>query len=288
MSDASFTLAAPAKINLFLHITGRRADGYHNLQSLMCFTAAGDSLEFSDAPTLQITVHGEFSALLENNSTNLVYKAALLLAEEFNQTPRGKILLHKNLPIAAGIGGGSADAAAALIGLNKLWGINCDIAKLKTLALKLGADVPACVEKRTLFAAGIGEEITVLNSAPALHIVLVNPLEQTKTAEVFKNFNGTPYSAEIELKAQVSDAEFIKLITSGRNDLTAAAIKTTPVINDALAALNSTRNHIICRLSGSGATCFALYNNEADAIAAARKISALHPEWWVVKTHLLK
>jgi 4-diphosphocytidyl-2-C-methyl-D-erythritol kinase len=279
---------APAKLNLFLHITGKRADGYHTLQSLMVFTDAGDELELSPQERLEIVADGPFAAALGDPADNLAYKAAALLARHYKIPPGAKIRLTKNLPVAAGLGGGSSDAAATLKGLVKLWGLPAEPGLLMELALELGADVPACLHQKPLWAEGIGEKITALNDMPKLHFVLVNPLLPTPTAQVFKNLN-TRFSPEIRFSGRRKTAhEWMADLKIYRNDLTDAAITVTPAIRDVLQALAATTGCLLHRLSGSGATCFGIYTGAEAAQSAARRLKAGYPRWWITSTALLK
>ncbi len=276
MLHKSFHIFAPAKINLFLHITGRRADGYHMVQSLMAFADVGDGLEFSAQKNFEVEVTGPFAAALPAAADNLVYKAARLLSEEYKAPLQGKIILTKNLPIASGIGGGSADAAAALKGLVKLWNLPDEPTRLQEIAQHLGADVPACLYGGIVWAEGIGEVLTRIPDMPALHLVLVNPLIPTSTVAVFKKFSGR-FSPPMKMRAMT-----IADLKTCCNDLTEAALAVTPEISTVLAVLAGTENCLLHRLSGSGATCFGIYENADAAEAAAKKIKAQYPAWWAV------
>lgn len=270
----SFHIFAPAKINLFLHITGKRDDGYHTLQSLMAFADVGDDLEFFPAEEFAVEVKGPFATALPPSTDNLIYKAAKSLADEYEVPLRGKIILTKNLPIASGIGGGSADAAATLKGLLKLWGLPEDLIRLQKIALQLGADVPACLQGAAVFAEGIGEKLAPAQNMPAHYLVLVNPLIATSTPSVFKNFRA-PFSAPITPSLDIAQC---------RNDLTEAAIAVTSEIKTVSAAIANTANCVFSRLSGSGATCFGVYETAAAAAAAAAALKTKHTGWWVVST----
>jgi len=279
----AFHTFAPAKINLFLHVTGKRDDGYHTLQSLMVFADVGDDLEFSAQESFQVEVKGPFAATLPEQKDNLIYKAARLLSEEYAVPLQGKIILTKNLPVASGIGGGSADAAAALKGLVKLWNLphdqSGDPLRLQRIAQQLGADVPACLYGRTVWAEGTGETLFRVPDMPVVHGVLVNPLIPTATAAVFKNFRGgfkPRLSFPGERGMTVAD------LKKCRNDLTEAAVAVTPEISNVLAAIAATENCLLHRLSGSGATCFGLYDNATAALTAAVALQARHPGWWVM------
>jgi 4-diphosphocytidyl-2-C-methyl-D-erythritol kinase len=278
MPPETFHIFAPAKINLFLHITGRREDGYHTLQSLMVFVDVGDDLEFLSQENFEVAVKGPFADALIIPEDNLVYKAARLLSEEYKAPLKGKITLTKNLPVASGMGGGSADAAAALRGLVKLWHLPEDAARLKKIALQLGADVPACLESKTVWAEGIGEKLTPVTHMPPFYFVLVNPLAPVATVEVFKKFHGRFSQSRLFPGERGMTAADLK---TRRNDLTEAALVIAPVIRDVLTAISETEECLLSRLSGSGATCFGLYSGAGEAQRAAEAIKSQNPAWWV-------
>jgi 4-diphosphocytidyl-2-C-methyl-D-erythritol kinase len=288
MPHKTLRLFAPAKINLFLHITGKQADGYHTLQSMMGFVDVGDDLTFSKHDSLYIDVKGPFAGELEDPKDNLVYKAARHLAEQYKVPLCGKIVLTKNLPVAAGLGGGSADAAATLKGLVKLWDLPEEPHRLQKIALGLGADVPACLYKKLVWAEGVGEKMTPLPEMPGIHFVLANPLIPTPTAEVFKKFRSrfsTPLQFSVRRK---SSAAWIADLKIYHNDLTDAACAVTPAIRDVLDSLSGTTGCQLSRLAGSGATCFGIYGSAEAAKTAANDLRARHPSWWVTPADMLK
>lgn len=286
----TFTLTASAKINLFLHITGKREDGYHLLQSLMVFVDIGDILSFAPHDSLFIDVEGRFSGELTNPHDNLIYKAARALAEEYKTQARGKILLNKKLPVASGMGGGSADAAATLKGLARLWGLPEEPDRLRRVAERLGADVPACLGKKSVWAEGIGEKMTPLPGMPDMYFVLVNPLVETPTAAVFQKFRERGrYSTAIQFTGRrKTRAEWIADLKMYRNDLTDAAAQISPEIIPVLQAIEQTSGCSFSRLSGSGATCYGVYDNQNSAAAAVNKLRQEHPDWWIVASNLEK
>jgi 4-diphosphocytidyl-2-C-methyl-D-erythritol kinase len=254
----------------------------------MVFADVGDELDIAKHDGLYISVEGPFADLLADPRDNLVYKAAMLLAEEHNIRPRAKITLTKNLPLSSGMGGGSSDAAATLKGLVKLWDLPERSDKIEALAKKLGSDVPACLYKKPVWAEGVGEKMTWLQDMPPLHLVLVNPLVPTPTAEVFRRFRG-PFSPTLQFSGRrKSVKEWIADLKIYRNDLHDAAIAVTPEIRSVLAALEKTPNVRLHRLSGSGATCFGIYDNENDARTAAAILSGKMPEAWVVTAKTLE
>lgn len=284
----SFSMLAPAKINLFLHITGKRADGYHLLQTMMVFVDVGDELTITPYDGIFIDVEGTFATEIGTPHDNLVYKAAQMLGDEYRVKPHGNIVLRKNLPIASGIGGGSSDAAATLIGLSKLWGLPDEPARLQKIAQKLGADVPACLMRKPVWAEGVGEKVTTLPDMPGLCFVLLNPMTPTPTPEVFKHFKSRHSPAIQFTGRRKSMQEWIADLKLYRNDLTDAAMEVSPLVKTALQSIAETPNCHFARLSGSGATCFGVYDSPEAASAAANKLRQKHPRWWVAQTALLK
>jgi len=274
----AFVIPAPAKVNLFLHVTGKRDDGYHLLQSLVAFADAGDSLSFLPAAEFHLSLSGPFATELTADEGNLVSRAARAMEQEYGRPLSCHIELQKNLPVAAGIGGGSADAAAALRGIGHLWGISRQDARVVKIAAGLGADVPACLLSKPALAEGVGEILTPVPHMPKLHAVLVNPGVPCPTPEVFSRFALQKAATPVSLPRD----GWIDFLKSCRNDLTAAAQDVCPEITLVLKALSETKNCDLARLSGSGATCFGLYNSAAEAKAAAQDLSARHPGWWVV------
>jgi 4-diphosphocytidyl-2-C-methyl-D-erythritol kinase len=272
---------APAKLNLFLHVGDARADGYHALQSLMAFADVGDELAIEPASGLSLVVDGPFADALESEADNIVLRAAFALAERTGVAANAKITLTKRLPIAAGIGGGSSDAAAALRGLCKLWRVNLTEADLQAIALSLGADVPVCLKGRPCWVEGIGERLTVVPIFPLLHVVLVNPGVAVSTADAYRGLK-TRTGVTGEHPAAFRDANaLIGFLETAHNDLEEPAARLAPVIHEVLAAFCAEDAALLARMSGSGATCFALYGSAEAARACAAKISEAHPDWWV-------
>jgi len=268
-----FRSAAPAKVNLFLHVTGRRVDGYHELDSLAVFAGVGDVVMAAAGPALDLTFSGPFAGALSAEPDNLVLRAARALR------PDGAAALHleKNLPIASGIGGGSADAAAALRALAKLWGMGMTT-DLAPLALRLGADVPVCLARRAMRMQGIGEILVPAPALPPCGLVLVNPGVAVPTPAVFKARTGD-FSAPADLPAGWESAgSMVASLASCKNDLQQAAIGIAPVIGDVLATLARLPGALLARMSGSGATCFAVFETPAAAQAAATLIQPA--AWW--------
>ncbi|WP_448206088.1 4-(cytidine 5'-diphospho)-2-C-methyl-D-erythritol kinase [Azospirillum sp. sgz302134] len=298
----AITESAPAKLNLYLHVVGRRADGYHELDSLVAFAEVADQVSVQpgvarvalrgvDLPPVgpRLAISGPFGPALmgENPAQNLVIRAAHALANRLGREADALVVLEKVLPVASGIGGGSADAAATLRGLARLWDVPVTDPRLYEVGASLGADVPVCLAGRSCYFGGIGE---VLDEAPALpetHVVLVNPGVPVPTPAVFKARTGGFSQPARFTEVPADAAALAALLRERRNDLTEPALTVAPVIADALAALESTPACLLARLSGSGATCFGLYAGADDATAAARSIQATQPRWWVKAARLL-
>ena len=274
-------MLARAKVNLYLHITGRRADGYHLLDSLIVFADTGDEISLAPADQLSLTIDGPFAAGLGAGPDNLVLRAAHAL-QDVTSTRRGAaIRLTKNLPVASGIGGGSADAAATLAGLCGLWDVAPGRAALHGIAAKLGADVPVCLDGAASFVGGIGEDLVPARGLPPAWLLLANPRIATPTPAVFKARQGAFSKAARWSEAPRDFADFAARLRSSANDLTEAAISVTPAIRDVLVALAALPGCVLARLSGSGATCFGLFADEAGARAAEGTLRGVRPDWWV-------
>lgn len=273
----AMTEAAPAKVNLFLHVTGRRADGYHLLDSLVVFGPAADRLSATPAEALSLTLGGPFSATLAAEPDNLVLRAARALAAAAGCNAGAKLHLEKRLPVASGIGGGSADAAAALRLLNRLWGCGLDAAALARIAAPLGADVPVCVASRPARMQGIGEVISAAPTLPECGLLLVNPRVPVATPAVFRARQGG-FSPRATLPDAWPDARAMAAdLAVLTNDLQAPALTLCPAIAEVLSALRAATGCLLARMSGSGATCFGLFATPAEAEAAARNMPG---EWW--------
>ncbi len=271
------TERAPAKINLALHVRARRADGYHELETLFAFVADGDTVTLAPGP-LSLTITGPFAAGLSGEGDNLVLRAARGFAERFGTSVGGAFTLDKHLPVASGIGGGSADAAAALRTLARANDIVIDDPRLFALAAELGSDVPACLLGRTALGQGRGEKLEPLDGPSGMPVLLVNPGVAVSTAAVFKAWDGVDRGA-------MPDGDVLSLARAGRNDLEAPARALAPEI-DAVLALLADGAPVLARMSGSGATCFALYASTADRAAAAATVRAAYPAWWCLETAL--
>lgn len=275
---------AAAKLNLFLHITGRRADGYHLLQSLVVFTDIGDRIRAVRADAMQLDITGPFGQSPALTGENLVMKAARLLQETTGCHLQAHLALEKNLPVGAGIGGGSADAAAALRLLSEVWELNLPDVILHTLALRLGSDVPACLHNRPLVMSGTGEQLEPVTLEEPLHLVLANPGKSLLTAPVFQRFRG-PMRQPIRIQAQLSFPALLELLQANGNDLEIPATELMPEIGQVLQRLSAQPGCLLARMSGSGATCFGLFAHPQEAAQAEAALAHQHPDWWVKAAH---
>lgn len=270
---------AKAKVNLYLNITGKRQDGYHLLDSIFMFTEnIFDEVYFTKDKNLSLNITGNFSTSLDGEGNNLVIKAAKLLKETYKIFEGANITLVKNLPVSSGIGGGSADCAAALRGLNKLWNLNLNNEDLAKLGLKLGADVPACIYSTASNIKGIGEIITPVSlNTKDLWAVLINPLESVSTKEIFKHYT----LRQADFCDFDYNKDFISEISKRKNDLEPIATQLCPKIKDILSAFSKTKNCLFFQMSGSGATCFGLYKSKNEAKVAAELIKSVNKKWWI-------
>ena len=267
-SPARVAVLARAKVNLYLHVLGRRTDGYHLLDSLVVFADVGDRIEVAAAESLRLAIDGPFAAEVPAGDDNLVLRAARGLADAVGRPAAAAIRLTKSLPVASGIGGGSSDAAATLRALVRLWRVDIDGERLRRLALALGADVPMCLRARPVFVGGIGERIEEAPDLPACALLLVNPRAALPTPRVFARRAG-PFSQPGRFTTPPADARALAAkLAERRNDLMEAAIGLVPAIASVLDALRATPGVLLARMSGSGATCFGLCEDEAAAAAA--------------------
>lgn len=276
---------APAKVNLFLHVGDKRADGYHNLLSLIVFADIGDRVSVRPADDLTLKLTGPFARALEGE--NLVLKAAKALhawaAHRGHRTRPVELTLEKKLPVASGIGGGSSDAAATLQLLTQYWSLPITPTELEALGLTLGADVPVCLRAKATLVSGIGEGLTPVDNLPPFWLVLANPGVAVSTAEIFKALTVRSYAFAPTITASSARELAMRLDQTG-NDLAAPAKAIAPIIMTAENALVATDGCLIARMSGSGATTFGLYASEESAEAAAKTIAQAHPTWWVKAT----
>ena len=281
---------ARAKVNLTLRVVGRRVDGYHDLESMVAFADCADRLSLTPGPKLNLTTTGPLAQACGETSDNLVFKAAQLLGERVPDLKLGDFILDKVLPVAAGIGGGSADAAAALRLLARANGLAVDDARLIEVARLTGADVPVCLNSRACVMTGVGETLLPLN-LPKMPCVMVNPRIPVATKDVFAALglrNGELLVGATDVlqatawpEAGASLEEWVEVLAANSNDLESPATRIQPVIGEVLSALSATNGAWLARMSGSGATCFAVFENTAEAQRAAQKIQQGHPSWWV-------
>lgn len=289
---------APAKVNLTLRVVGRRDDGYHCLESLVAFADVADRLTFEPGPELVLDVDGAFAADSGPAESNLVLKAARLMAEVFPGLVLGRFGLTKTIPVAAGLGGGSSDAAAALRLLARANAIAADDVRLVEVAAQVGADVPVCLAARARIMRGVGDRLSPPVDLPAIAAVLVNPGVAVSTRDVFGGLDPVLLGRGDDMFGQLAAAEVAALpeplpngapadwLAAYGNDLTASALSCAPVIGDVLAALADAGGCRLSRMSGSGATCFGLFDDMAAAQAAALALGLNHPGWWIAATTL--
>ncbi len=284
----SVTEKASAKVNLNLQILGKRADGYHELSSLFVFTDFGDELVFTESDDFSLKITGEYADFLSDNQNNSIIKAAKKLAEAAGINSGVSVKLKKNIPVAAGIGGGTADAAATFRGLLKLWNLDVSDKELRSLLCMSGADVPASYESKSVMVGGIGD---VLTEAPLLPenipILLVNPRKDVSTKDIFNLCDSKGSSSKaFVFRDKYSDvADLVNDLRQTSNDLKEAAEAVCPDIEKVLTALKN-QNCLYENMSGSGATCFALFANENDVSKAEDNLRKFYPEWWIKGTFI--
>jgi 4-diphosphocytidyl-2-C-methyl-D-erythritol kinase len=317
---------APAKINLCLHVGDKRADGFHDLESLVVFVDAGDVLHFERANDLSLSITGPFADALSNGDDNLVLKAARLLANRSNADCGARLSLQKNLPVASGIGGGSADAAAVLRGLVSLWNLDISSDELHAVAAELGSDVPVCLKSAPARMEGRGERVIPISEFPYCWLLLINPLVSVSTAEVFRklgrsshppleggsksSLSGSEKRISGRGKATFSEnspspknppdfstlpqgeggnfsiASLVRFLGETKNDLEAPAREIAPEIGAVLHDIAREPGVLLTRMSGSGATCFGIFADGGAAITAAKSIESRQANWWVTAAKL--
>ncbi len=292
--SAPLSLYAPAKVNLFLHVLRRRADGYHDLESLIVFVDVGDRISVTPADDLSLAIEGPFAPLLAHEpvTDNLVFRAGTMLRDKGGAHGGAALTLEKTLPIAAGLGGGSADAAAALRLLMAHWDLDVPHNDLHALGLALGADIPVCIESRPAFVAGVGEVLTQTPRLPDLWAVLVNSGTPVPTGKVFKGLDPDALTGVsgpmVPDEAFGEPRAFVDALAATRNDLEPPALNVAPDIAEVLTVIGGQAGCLMARMSGSGGTCFGLFAREAHAEAAARTILAERPGWWARAGALLQ
>jgi 4-diphosphocytidyl-2-C-methyl-D-erythritol kinase len=279
-----------AKVNLTLRVVGRRVDGYHDLDSVVAFADCADRLTLKPGPALHLKTSGPLAQACGETADNLVLKAAQLLGERVPGLRVGEFILDKVLPVAAGIGGGSADAAAALRLLARANSLAINDPRLIEAAQRTGADVPVCLVSRASVMTGVGETLLPI-ALPKMPCVLVNPRVPVATKDVFQTLglrNGELRVGVVDVieatgwpEEGASITDWIEALASGGNDLEAPALRVQPVIGEVLSSLRAADGAGLARMSGSGATCFAVFENQADALRASHKIQIDHPQWWV-------
>jgi 4-diphosphocytidyl-2-C-methyl-D-erythritol kinase len=296
-TEANVKSAAPAlsedaraKVNLTLRVVGRRVDGYHELESVVAFADCADRLSFAPGTEFSLKMSGPQAQACGEIADNLVLTAAQLLRENVPELQLGDFTLEKLLPVAAGIGGGSADAAAALRLLAQASGLALDDPRLIEVAKSTGADVPVCLASRACLMTGVGETLAPLN-LPKMPCVLANPCVPVATRDVFASLGlrhgellvgaADVFLQDLWPEQGASLEDWVEALAAGSNDLEAPAIRIEPVIGKVISALSATNGAWLTRMSGSGATCFAIYENTAEAQRAAEKVRLDHPTWWV-------
>lgn len=288
MISSQLTDTARAKINLTLRIAGRRADGYHELESLVVFAGIADTLTLEPAAHTSLDIVGPFAGAIDAAGDNLVIKAFNALAALVPGLEGGRFRLDKHIPVAGGVGGGSADAAAALRLLARLNDMSFDDARLMTAALRTGADVPVCFGSRACVMTGVGERLSPPLSLPALPALLVNPRVGVATRDVFAALakSGLPQHGATLGDIPRDAAALIDYLRGHGNDLTAPAVACAPVIGEVLEMLAALPGVRLARMSGSGATCLGLFDTEAEARAAESHLASRRPDWWAAATIL--
>lgn len=295
MSQKTIHEFAPAKINLFLHILGRRADGYHNLDSLVVFSALGDKLSVEKSPTYSLEITGPFATTLmaDKSAPNLVLQAADVVSHCVKEIPPGAdISLEKNIPIAAGLGGGSSDAAALVRALLNLHDQTLSETASQQIALAIGADVSVCLHAQASLMRGAGHSVKPLKGFAKTHAVLVNPRLQVSTAEVFSKLNlekgERTQRSEVDMPEIFrSSDELCAFLADTQNDLEKPALSVAPIIGAVLDKINTQEQCQLARMSGSGASCFGIFSSAEAARNAADRLARDNPHWWVEETTLV-
>lgn len=289
----SLSVFAPAKINLYLHVTGRRDDGYHLLDSLIAFADIGDQIRIEPAQDFQFEINGDFAASFQAkdrdaspSSGNLVVQGAWALARAAQKTPGVKAVLQKTLPLGAGLGGGSSDAAAMIWALCEYWDIPRNTAYLPELMTRLGADVPVCFLCQAARIRGIGDLLDPVPEIPEMPIILVHPAKPCITADIFMHYGGA-FSEPLSIPPHFGDHEsFVAFLHGTRNDLYETACQAVPDIANVIHALEAQQGCAIARMSGSGSSCFGLFETQAQAENATAALQRDNPDWWITPGHL--
>jgi len=284
---------APAKVNLYLHITKRLRNGYHALDSLVMFADIGDDIEITPSEEFEFIIAGPFAGSLRGadsdsgpKSKNLAVKAVWRMAQLFDRTPNVTLRLTKNLPLGAGIGGGSSDAAAVIWGLCSLWDIDHNDERICDLLISLGADVPICFAAISARIKGIGDVFEPVDGLPELSVVLAHPSKSCGTIDVFRAFEGDFRELVALPPALKNRDDLMQLLRRCDNDLLGAAMRVVPEIENVLQAIYGQENCYLARMSGSGSCCFGVFANENDAANAAESLREANPDWWVMPASL--
>ena len=280
-TSKTIKVTAHAKVNLTLHVVGQRADGYHELHSLVCLTEFGDQIHLSPTAEFSFQVIGPYAAGIPVDESNLVVQAAKFMAQSHSKSLDCQIILEKKLPMASGIGGGSSDAAAVMRALSQYWSVS--LPNLDEL-MALGADIPVCMNKGLTLMQGAGEDVTQLSAAPNWGVVLVNPNVGVSTPAVFDALNSKQNPSMQDVAANCVD---IAWLGDQRNDLEPPAIAMVPEVATVIEAISAAPQCRVARMSGSGATCFGLFTDIKYADEAASHLQQAHPDWWVVSTVLV-
>jgi 4-diphosphocytidyl-2-C-methyl-D-erythritol kinase len=280
---------ARAKVNLTLHVKGKRDDGYHELESLVVFAGVSDELTFSPSDRDSLVLTGPFAAAVDGE--NLVLRAKRSVADWLGKEISGAFSLRKNIPVAAGLGGGSSDAAAVIRSLLRIYGGSSTVTDLAAKAASIGADVPVCLRQRAAWMRGLGERVEPVTAVSALPAILVNPMLKLPTASVFGKLNAGRYALDRTEKSPIATVwstpdEAAAELSRGRNDLEGPAIALRPEVHGVLETIRGLEGCLLARLSGSGPTCFGLFPSEDSAKNAAAVIETYQPHWWVAATTL--
>jgi len=289
MAPKAVTIQCHAKVNLFLHVTGKRGDGYHDLQSWVAFANLGDELSLRPAGQYHLVADGPFAPMLPSMADNLITKTVQLIAARHGKKPNFFLELTKNLPIGSGLGGGSANAAAAARALQQFWGFDWGPEDTVWLAKSLGADVPVCLAGRSCIISGIGEILELAAPPPAdVHLVFVYPNVMVMTKRIFETL-APPYTPPLAEGHRASPAvvELVRLLQNTRNDLMHPAMGLEPKVLQAYRALGRQPGCMLARMTGSGSTCFGIFPDAVSARQAVQAIRRQEPEWWVRQAQFL-
>ena len=280
-TSKTIKVTAYAKVNLTLHVVGQRANGYHELHSLVCLTEFGDQIHLSPGAEFSFQVIGPYAAGIPVDDSNLVVQAAKFMAQTHSKSLDCQIILEKNLPMASGIGGGSSDAAAVMRALSQYWSV--PLPNVDEL-MALGADIPVCMNKGLTLMQGAGEDVTQLSTAPNWGLVLVNPSVGVSTSAVFNALDSKQNPPMQNVEENCVD---IAWLGDQRNDLEAPAMAMVREVAAVVEAISAAPQCQVARMSGSGATCFGLFADVEHANAAAERLQKAHPNWWVVSTKMV-